>query len=126
MTTSNDADPKTTGPTKRGADCPKCGTAFSPEFVVDATKDSRMSFKLSPGEGAWMMAKSIGDSLSAMADLMAASGRHIGGPKIVLMVEKIETEADGSHCFYLVAARVTKGQDMDSVRKRKSAPKAAA
>jgi hypothetical protein len=89
-----------------GACCPKCGEAFSPEFVFDATKDSRMSFKLHPGEGGHMMADTVGGAVQNLAKLIAAVGRQ-NGHRSVLLVERIGTDADGALCFDFICARAT-------------------
>lgn len=89
-----------------GANCPKCGVEFSPEFVIDATKDSRMSLRLSPGENGMMMADTVGGSIQATAKLIAASGRAYGH-KAVLMIESIEKEPDGSLRFDFICARAS-------------------
>ncbi|MCW2242228.1 hypothetical protein [Azospirillum canadense] len=86
------------------AKCPNCGVEFSPEFVTDATKDSRFAMSFHPKDGSLMQAKTIGRSLAALDGLMKAVSKEVGAKSEVL-IEKIETAEDGAITAHFLIAR---------------------
>ena len=86
------------------ANCPTCGTEFSPEFLTDATKNSRCSVTFHPKDGALMHAEAIGESLSNFAALLKAVSKESSATLDVL-VEKIDTTPDGAITAHFLVAR---------------------
>ena len=84
--------------------CPCCGTEFAPEFVTDATKNSRCSVTYHPKDGALMQAAAIGESLANFADLLKAVATETSAAVDVL-VEKIDTTADGAITAHILVIR---------------------
>lgn len=84
--------------------CPKCAEPISINLVAKAKAQSKMSFRLSPGQGELLDIQTFAQSAGAFGKLLVGIGRDIGVNTVVL-VERLVTEDDGSLRVDVLIAR---------------------
>lgn len=84
--------------------CSHCNKDMNIELLADLSKDSRITFRITPESGAMLQARDVGAALTAFAKLLIAADKELG-QKTVVMLERVSTDADGSMNFDAICIR---------------------
>lgn len=88
--------------------CPKCDEEISGELVAQLAEKSTVVFRITPKDGQLIAAKTVGGTLNALVDLLAACGKEIG-VSTMTMVKSMTTDDSGAVEITLLALRMADG-----------------
>jgi hypothetical protein len=92
-----------------GFKCPQCNYEFDVHAVAKMREESVLHFRMSPAPGELLDARTIGDTLSQVRNLLKSFGKDAGVPTDVL-VKSATTLEDGTVDFELIVVRFEKAE----------------
>ena len=104
----------------KGFTCPNCAHEFDMAFVAKMGEQSVLHWRLTPAPGELLDAKTIGDSLTKIRDLLKSFGRDAGVPTEVL-VKSATTLEDGTIDIELLVTRFEQAEERRARRAKAKA-----